>query len=75
MDEVLDVAELVVDTGLEGAIAWILRIVGALLLVVGLGLWLFTDMGLLIVPAILIVLGLVLVVIPSLLLGVFELAA
>lgn len=75
MDEVLDVAELVVDAGLEGAIAWILRIVGALLLAVGLGLWLLTDMGLLIVPAILIVLGLVLLVIPSLLLGVFELAA
>jgi hypothetical protein len=75
MDEVLDAAELIVDAGLEEAFAWILRIVGVLLLLVGLGLWLGTDMGLLVIPAALIVLGLLLVVIPSLLLGVFELVA
>lgn len=73
MDEVLDVAEVVADSELEGIVTWILRLVGLVALVAGLGLWLFTEMGLLVLPALLIVAGLVLLVAPSVLLLAAEL--
>lgn len=73
MDEVLDAAEVVADSELEGIVTWILRLVGLVAILAGLGLWLFTEMGLLVVPALLIVAGLALLVAPSVLLLAAEL--
>ena len=74
MDEILDVVGVIAELGLEGVFTWILRIVGIVVFLGGTGLWLFTDMGLLVVPAVLMGGGIVLVVVPSLLLAVAELA-
>lgn len=74
VDDVLEVVEVVADSELEGAITWLVRLLGLLVLGVGLGLWLLTDAGLLVLPAALVVLGLVLLVAPSVLLFVVELA-
>ena len=73
MDEALDAVELLAEFGLEGIVAWILRLVGLVALVAGLGLWLFTEMGLLFIPAVLIVVGVVLLIAPSVLLFLTEL--
>jgi hypothetical protein len=64
MDEVLEVAEVAADFGLEGVFRLILGLVGFLLLLGGLGLWLLTDMGLLVLPAVLMVVGVLLMVAP-----------
>ncbi|KOX94188.1 hypothetical protein [Haloarcula rubripromontorii] len=74
MDEILDVVDLVADSGFEGIVTWLVRFVGLVALLGGLGLWLFTDMGLLVVPAVLLLVGLVLLVAPSVLLLAAELA-
>ena len=74
MDDALEVVDLVADSGLEGLVTWLLRLVGLLALLGGVGLWLFTEMGLLVVPALLIAVGLVLLVAPSVLLALAELA-
>jgi hypothetical protein len=73
MDEALEVVEVVADSELEGAFVWLLRILGIVAVLAGLGLWLLTDMGLLILPALLIVVGLVLLVAPQILLFLAEL--
>jgi hypothetical protein len=73
MDEVLDVVDVVADSGFEGIVTWLLRLVGLVAVLAGLGLWLFTEMGLLVLPAVLILVGLVLVVAPSVLLLAAEL--
>ncbi|MFB6308005.1 MAG: hypothetical protein ABEH35_01625 [Haloarculaceae archaeon] len=62
MDDVLDVIDLLADFGLDGAVAWIVRIVGVLLVLAGLGLWLLTESGLLVWPAVLIGVGVLLLV-------------
>jgi len=67
MDEVLEIADVATDFGLEGVFRWILGLVGLLLVVGGLGLWLFTDAGLLVLPAVLILVGVGLMVAPVLL--------
>jgi hypothetical protein len=64
MDEVLEVAEVAADFGLEAVFRLILGLVGFLLLLGGLGLWLLTDMGLLVLPAVLMVGGVLLMVAP-----------
>jgi len=74
MDEVLEVVDVVADSGFEGIVAWLLRLVGLALLLGGLGLWLFTGMGLLVLPALLMLAGLVLLVAPSVLLLAAEFA-
>ena len=74
MDEALEVVDVLADSGFEGAITWLLRLLGLVAVLAGLGLWLFTEMGLRILPAALIVLGLVLLVAPSILLALAELA-
>ncbi|MFB6195277.1 MAG: hypothetical protein ABEI80_03835 [Haloplanus sp.] len=74
MDELLEVVDVVADSGFEGVLTWLIRLLGLLAILAGVGLWLFTEMGLLIVPAALIVLGLVLLVVPNLLLSAAELA-
>jgi len=74
MDEALEVVELVVDSGLEEALAWVLRLLGVVAVLAGLGLWLLTDSGLLILPAVLLFVGIVLLVAPSILLALTELA-
>lgn len=74
MDEALEVVEVLADSGLEEALAWILRILGVLAILAGLGLWLLTDAGLLVLPAALILLGVLLLAIPQVLLVVTELA-
>lgn len=74
MDEVLEAAELAQDAGLEGAFTWLFRIVGLLLVAGGLGLWLLGDWGLLWVPAVLGVAGLILILVPAVLLTVLEVA-
>ncbi|WP_142856708.1 hypothetical protein [Salinigranum halophilum] len=73
MDEALEAAELVAESELEGAVTWLLRVVGLLAVVAGVGLWLFTEMGLLVLPALLIAGGLVLVVAPTVLLALAQL--
>jgi hypothetical protein len=73
MDEALEVVELVADSGLEDAFAWILRILGVLCLLGGVGLWVLTEMGLLWVPALSMAVGLVLLVAPQVLLFLAEL--
>lgn len=75
MDEALEAVEFLADSGLEGAFVWILRILGAVLVIGGLALWLFTESGLLVLPAALMVVGVVLVVVPSVLLALTELFA
>lgn len=65
MDEALEAAEAVEGTGLEGPLVMLLRVVGALMILAGLGLWLFTEMTLLWVPALLVVVGIILVTIPG----------
>jgi len=74
MDEILDVVDVVADLGLEGVASAIVRLVGLVALLAGVGLWLLTDAGLLVVPALLILAGLVLLVAPSVLLALAELA-
>ncbi|MDS0281046.1 hypothetical protein [Haloarcula onubensis] len=74
MDEVLEVVDVVADSGFEGIVTWLLRLVGLVLLLAGLGMWLFTEMGLLLVPALLVLAGLVLLVAPSVLLLAAEFA-
>ncbi|SFS96929.1 hypothetical protein [Halostagnicola kamekurae] len=73
MDELLDVLDLVADSELEGIVTWLFRLLGVLAVLAGIGVLLFTDITLL-VPAVLIVVGLVLIAIPSLLLELAELA-
>lgn len=73
MDELLDVLDLVADSELEGIVTWLFRLLGVLAVLVGIGVLLFTDITLL-VPAALILVGLVLIAIPSLLLELAELA-
>ncbi len=72
MDEALEVAELAADAGLEGAIVWLLRILGLLFVLAGAGLWLLTESGLLVLPAALMVVGLLLIAVPGLLFGLLE---
>ncbi|MBX0321961.1 hypothetical protein EGH21_02830 [Halomicroarcula sp. F13] len=73
MDEALEVVEVVADSELEGVVTWLLRLVGLVALLAGLGLWLFTEMGLLVLPALLMFVGVVLLVAPSVLLLAAEL--
>jgi len=74
MDEALEVVDLVADFGLEGVVTWLFRLVGLLAVLAGIGLWLLTDMGLFVVPAVLVAGGLVLLVAPGVLLALAELA-
>ena len=74
MDEALEAAEVVADSGLEGVVVWLLRLLGVVAVLAGLGLWLLTDAGLLVLPALLIVVGIVLIAVPSLLHAFAELA-
>jgi len=62
MDEVLEVLEVAEVVGLDGVVSWLFRIVGFLLVVAGLGLWLFTDLGLFVIPAAMIAVGVLLLV-------------
>lgn len=73
MDDALELVDVVADSELEGAFVWLLRLVGLLAVAAGLGLWLLTDMGLLVLPLLLIVGGLALLIVPGLLLSVAEL--
>ncbi|SHH27590.1 hypothetical protein [Halobaculum gomorrense] len=75
MDEVLEAAEVVADSELEGAVVWLFRVIGILLALAGLGLWLFTQAGFLWLPAVLIGIGILLAVIPGVLLELLELFA
>ncbi|WP_254529300.1 hypothetical protein [Natrinema gelatinilyticum] len=73
MDDALELVDGIADSELEGAFVWLLRLVGLLAVAAGLGLWLLTDMGLLVLPLLLIVGGLALLIVPGLLLSVAEL--
>ncbi|UIO98841.1 hypothetical protein Hbl1158_09855 [Halobaculum sp. CBA1158] len=73
MDEVLDAAEIVADSELEGAVVWLFRIVGILLVLAGVGAWLLTEAGLLWLPALAIAVGILLATVPQLLLEFAEL--
>jgi hypothetical protein len=75
MDEALEVAEVIADSELEGAVVWLLRLLGIVAILAGLGLWLLTDAGVLWLPAILLGVGGVLVVAPSVLLLLAELTS
>jgi len=73
MDEALELVDLLADLGLEGAVAWVFRLFGALTVLAGIGIWLVTDLPLL-VPAGLVVVGVLLIAIPGLVLELAELA-
>ncbi|WP_254523070.1 hypothetical protein [Natrinema caseinilyticum] len=73
MDDVLELVDVIADSELEGAFVWLLRLVGLLGVVAGLGLWLLTDMGLLVLPLMLILGGFALLIVPGHLLSVAEL--
>lgn len=73
MDDLLDAIDLLADRGLADAFVWLLRLVGVVAILVGVWLWLGTEVGPL-VPAIAVVVGLALLVAPSLLLALAELA-
>ncbi len=73
MDDVLELVDLVADSELEGVFVWLLRLVGLVAVVTGLGLWLLTEMGILVLPLVLIVGGVALLVVPSVLLSIAEL--
>lgn len=73
MDEILDAVDLLADSGFEGIVTTVLRLLGLVALLGGLGLWLLTDAGLLFLPAGLVVVGVVLLVVPSVLLALAEL--
>ncbi|WP_254821085.1 hypothetical protein [Haloglomus halophilum] len=66
MDEALEAAEAVEGTELEGILVMLLRVIGAIMVLAGLGLWLFTSMGILWTPALLIIVGIVFITIPGL---------
>jgi len=74
MDEVLEVADVIAESGLEGALTWLLRVVALVVILAGVGLWLFTDMGLLVLPAALMAVGVVVMVAPEVLFTLAELA-
>ena len=65
MDEALELVDVVADSGFEGIATALLAVLGLVVLLAGLGLWLLTDAGLLVLPALLIVVGLVLLVAPG----------
>lgn len=67
MDEVLEAAELAQEAGFENAFAWLLRIAGLLAILAGLGLWLLASWSLLWIPAVLVVAGVLLLVVPQIL--------
>jgi hypothetical protein len=64
---------LLADSGLECVVTLFLRLVGLLAVLAGISRWLFTEMGLPVVPALLIAVGVVLLVAPSVLLALAEL--
>jgi hypothetical protein len=68
MDEILDLVDTLADSGFEGVVIWILRFIGIVALLAGLGLWLLTEMGILVLPLVLLVGGLVLLIAPSIVL-------
>ncbi len=74
MDEALELVETVADSEFEGVITWVLRLIGLLAILAGIGLWLVTNMGLLVVPLALMVGGVVLLIVPSILLTLTEFA-
>jgi hypothetical protein len=69
MDEALEAAEVVADSELEGAVVWLLRIVGVVLVLAGVALWLVGGesllAGLLWLPALTILVGVVLLTVPG----------
>jgi len=73
MDEALELADVVADSGLEDVAVRLFRLVGLLAVLAGVGLWLFTESGLLVLPAALIAVGAVLLVAPGVALAVAEL--
>lgn len=73
MDELIEVADVLVDGGLEGIVAALIRLVGLVALLAGVGLWLLTDTGLLVAPAALIACGLfTLLIAPGLFVAALE---
>ncbi|MFC4248159.1 hypothetical protein ACFOZ7_14660 [Natribaculum luteum] len=73
MDELLDVLDLLADSELEGLVTWVFRVLGVLAILAGIGIWLFTEIALL-VPLFLVAVGFLLIAVPGLLLEVAELA-
>jgi len=73
MDEALEAVEIAEQLGLDGVLSWVLRAVGLLLVLAGLGLWLLTESGLLVLPAALIAVGVVMLVATELLFSLAEL--
>lgn len=73
MEEALELLDLFADIGLEGAVTWIVRLLGLLLIVAGIVAYVVFEAGLLIAGGLAVV-GLVLLVAPSLLIAAAELA-
>ncbi len=71
MDELLDILDLFSDLGLDGVVVWLFRLLGFVATLAGVALWLFADVGLLI-PAVLIIIGIILLVVPGLLFELLE---
>jgi hypothetical protein len=71
MDELVDVFDVAADLGLDGALEWLLRLVGVLLVLAGIAVWVLTDLTVL-VPAALVVVGVLLLVLPGILVDVAD---
>jgi hypothetical protein len=71
MDELVDVFDVAADLGLDGALEWLLRLVGVLLVLAGIAVWVLTDLTVL-VPAALVVVGVLLFVLPGILVDVAD---
>ena len=73
MDEIIEVVDIAADFGFRGVFVALLTVLGIIAVIAGFGLWLLTDAGLLVLPALLIVGGGVLTVAPGVVLVVAEL--
>lgn len=73
MEEALELLDFAADAGLGGVLTWILRLLGLLSIVAGVAVFLLVEITVL-VPAALVVVGLVLLVAPSIVLFAAELA-
>ncbi|MFB6233417.1 MAG: hypothetical protein ABEH61_04080 [Haloarculaceae archaeon] len=73
MDEIFEVVDIAADFGFRGVIVALLTVFGIVAVIAGFGLWLLTDAGLLVLPALLIIGGGVLTIAPGLVLVAVEL--
>ncbi|MBO4246682.1 hypothetical protein IL252_02485 [Halomicrobium sp. IBSBa] len=73
MDEVFGRRDTNTGSGVGRTVVWGLRLLGLVIVVLGLALWLLTSAGLVLLPGVVVAAGLAVMVIPGLLAGLVEL--